>query len=109
MALAGAILMLIGSLVFLVSSLGLTRMPDMYNRIQTGTKATTLGTILVLTGVGILHPAWFPKMVVILVFILLTNPISSHVVARAAHFIDEKTTDKTIVDKLQKKSEEGNS
>ena len=44
----GNMLLIIGSLFLFSAGLGVLRMPDTYNRIQTGTKATTLGTILVL-------------------------------------------------------------
>ena len=100
MELAGAILMLLGSIFFFVSSLGLVRMPDIYNRIQTGTKATTMGTILMLMGIGLIHPLWWPKLLVVLVSVLLTNPISSHVLARAAHYRKEEKTSLTITDSL---------
>lgn len=79
-----ALLILVGSLFFLLASLGLLRMPDVYNRMQAGTKATTLGSILVLTGFAFLMPEVWPKLVLLVVFIFLTNPISSHALARAA-------------------------
>ncbi len=100
MEMAGAIVMLIGSLIFLLSALGVVRMPDVYNRIQTGTKATTLGTVFVMVGISLLQPGWSPKLVILILFIILTNPVSSHVVARAAHYNREKMSEKTISDKL---------
>jgi len=103
---AGAIVVLIGSIVFFLSSLGVIRMPDVYNRIQTGTKATTLGTIFVLVGLGLLSPGWVPKLVLLLLFIILTNPVSSHVTARAAHFNKEPMSPLTIEDRMEKASEE---
>ncbi|MBI9108095.1 MAG: monovalent cation/H(+) antiporter subunit G [Spirochaetales bacterium] len=106
MEIAGSIFVLIGSLIFFLSSLGVIRMPDVYNRIQTGTKATTLGTIFVLVGLAFLSPDWTAKLAVLLVFILLTNPVSSHVVARAAHFNKEPMSPLTIEDKLEAKEEE---
>ncbi|MDC7233083.1 MAG: monovalent cation/H(+) antiporter subunit G [Spirochaetales bacterium] len=101
MEMAGAILALIGSVIFLLSALGLLRMPDLYNRIQTGTKATTLGTLVLLIGMSLYHPDWAPKLVILMLFILLTNPVSSHVVARAAHYIHQKMTDRTVADALE--------
>lgn len=97
----GAFITLIGSVFFLLGGLGVLRMPDSYNRIQTGTKATTLGTVLVLIGLGIYHPAWLGKLLILVVFVLLSNPISSHALARAAHRIKVPLSDKTVVDKLQ--------
>lgn len=106
MEMAGAIFMLLGSIVFFLSALGIIRMPDVYNRIQTGTKATTLGIILVMIGLALLHPQWTPKLVILILFIILTNPISSHVVARGAHFSRIKMSDKTVADKLEENEKE---
>lgn len=108
MELAGAIFMLLGSIVFFLSALGIVRMPDVYNRIQTGTKATTLGIILVMVGLAFLHPTWSAKLSILILFIVLTNPISSHVVARGAHFSKMKMSDKTLADKLEDEEGEEN-
>lgn len=40
-------------------------------------------------------------LVVLMVFILFTNPVSSHVLARAAYSIGVKLTKSTVVDKLK--------
>ena len=74
-----------GVFAFVVSALGLLRMPDVYNRMQVGTKATTIGTILVILGACCLEPSWSLKLLLLCAFILLTNPLSSSVVARATH------------------------
>jgi len=103
--LLGSIIMLIGSLFLLLGALGILRMPDLYNRMQAGTKATTLGTILTLLGVGIYHPDWLGQMLILIAFIATTNPISSHALARAAHFIGIPLTAKTIADKLDDEQE----
>lgn len=106
MEIAGAILVLIGSIIFFFSALGLLRMPDLYNRIQTGTKATTLGTIVLMIGLSFIHPEWVFKLVILILFIILTNPVSSHVVARAAHSIGQKMAEQTVDDALKQKEEE---
>jgi len=98
--LTGAIITLIGSMFLFLGALGLVRMPDVYNRIQTGTKASTMGTILSLLGIGILNPDWLGKIILLIVFILITNPVSSHVLARAAHHIKLPLTKISVVDKL---------
>jgi multicomponent Na+:H+ antiporter subunit G len=96
----GNLLLIIGSLFLFSAGLGVLRMPDTYNRIQTGTKATTLGTILVLIGLAFLHPAWTLKLIILIFFVMLTNPVSSHALARAAHTIGIFETETTIVDHL---------
>lgn len=83
--LIGASILLAGTVFLFLGGLGLLRMPDTLNRIQAGTKATTLGTILVLIGVATLQPDWATKLLLVGLFLLFTNPLSSQVLARAAH------------------------
>jgi multicomponent Na+:H+ antiporter subunit G len=99
MELFGEIVTGIGVLFLLLGNFGILRLPDVYNRIQAGTKCTTLGALLTIIGVGILQPAWFWKCLLIAVFILVTNPISSHAIARASKKIGVPLCDRTVVDR----------
>ncbi len=81
----GGILILIGSVFLFLGALGILRMPDVYNRLQAGTKATTLGAMSLIMGVGFLEPTWMLKSIIIVVFIAFSNPISSHALARAMY------------------------
>ncbi|MGM0446185.1 MAG: monovalent cation/H(+) antiporter subunit G [Bacillota bacterium] len=81
----GYILIVIGSIFLLLGALGIVRMPDLYNRIQAGTKATTLGALSSIIGIGLVNPDWFFKTFIIAIFIVLTNPIASHSIARASY------------------------
>jgi len=101
--LSGHIISLAGALFLFLAALGIIRMPDVYNRMQAGTKATTFGTLLVLTGQGILHPSWTGKFILLALFILLTNPVSSHALGRAAHFIGVKLSKESVADALAEK------
>jgi multicomponent Na+:H+ antiporter subunit G len=83
--LAGDLFLLLGGVFCALGALGLLRMPDVYNRIQAGTKAVTLGSLALLLGVGLRHPDWWPKLLVIALFILLTNPVGSSTIARALY------------------------
>ena len=106
MSLLADILLLTGALFCFLGALGLLRMPDVYNRIQAGTKATTLGTLLSLVGVAFLHPEWSLKLLLIGLFLLFTNPLSSQVLARAAHRIGMPMTSKSGIDRLGEDREE---
>jgi len=79
----GAVFILIGGIFLFLGGLGIFRMPDAYNRLQAGTKATTLGGMSVILGVGLLIPGWLIKAFVLIIFIAFSNPISSHALARA--------------------------
>jgi len=83
MEIIGAILLLIGSAFLFLGGLGIYRMPDTYNRLQAGTKATTLGAMSLILGVGFLESSWMIKTLIIIIFIAYSNPISSHALARA--------------------------
>ncbi len=85
----GGILILIGAIFLFLGGLGILRMPDVYNRIQAGTKATTMGAMSLILGVGIVKMedswTWIVKMAIIIIFITFSNPISSHALARAMY------------------------
>jgi multicomponent Na+:H+ antiporter subunit G len=95
-------MIVIGSVFLFLGALGILRMPDVYNRLQAGTKASTLGALSLIMGVGVYHPAWFIKTGLIGLFLLLTNPVSSSVIARASHRSDVKLTGITVVDEYEK-------
>lgn len=104
MELVGAIVTLIGSILLFLGALGILRMPDVYNRMQAGTKATTLGTIFFLIGIVIGHYqcGCLGKIIILILFVIFTNPISSNALARAAHFTGVKLTRKSVKDDLEK-------
>lgn len=99
--LLGSLIVLGGAFFLFAAGFGVLRMPDSYNRIQAGTKASTLGTILVLLGMGVYHPAWIGKLLLLIFFIVLTNPVSSHALARAAHSRHVHLSRRTVVDQLE--------
>jgi multicomponent Na+:H+ antiporter subunit G len=105
--LLGQIFLLMGSFSLFVAAVGLLRMPDVYNRVQTGTKASTLGAIMSFIGIGLLavdhwdETNWIGRVIVLIVFIFLTNPVSSHVLMRAAYAMKIPLSKVTSVDKLK--------
>lgn len=81
------LVMAVGLAFDLVGCIGLVRLPDVYNRLQAGTKCVTLGTFLILLGVvirfGFGSMGW--KALLCLWFIAMTSPTAAHAIARAAH------------------------
>ncbi len=100
-AFIGSIISIVGAIFLFLGALGILRMPDVYNRMQAGTKATTVGSILSIIGLGMVHTEWLVKLMLLVLFILVTNPISSNVLARAAHLAGIKLTEKSIRDNLK--------
>ena len=101
MQIIGIIVTAIGTIFLFVGSLGVFRLPDVYNRLQAGTKCTTLGAFLTIVGVGITQPDWLPKTLVIALFILTTNPISNHALGRASRKSGVSLCDRSVVDKAK--------
>ena len=99
--LLGSILVLLGAIFHFSAGLGMLRMPDAYTRMQAGTKASTLGNTLVLAGLAVYHPSWGLKLLIIVYFVLMTNPVSSHALARAAHMIGIPLAGDTGIDALR--------
>lgn len=97
----GYLLISIGTAFLVLGALGILRLPDVYNRLQAGTKATTLGAFCSIVGVGLVNIAYLPKALIIASFILLTNPISSHAIGRASYRSGVKLYEGSVVDKCR--------
>lgn len=82
-----AIFLALGIFFFVVGVVGLLRLPDVYSRMHATTKCDTLGAGMILVGLMLYHgiAADSAKLAIIIMFILLTNPASAHVVAKAAY------------------------
>lgn len=102
MNVAAVIVAALGIILMMVAGIGLLRMPDLLTRMHASSKAGTLGAALVLLAVA-LHfgdAAVTVRVVVVCAFLLLTAPIASHVIARAAYRVGVPLSDETVVDEL---------
>jgi multicomponent Na+:H+ antiporter subunit G len=95
--------LIVGAFCSLVGCLGLIRFPDVYNRIHAQTVAIIGGCVLSLLGLCLYTglSVYTLKAITIAAFLFLTNPISSHAIARAAHKSGVKLWAKSVVDKLE--------
>ncbi len=101
----GLIIIAIGILADLIGAIGLVRFPDLYTRLQASTKCVTLGTCGIFFGVFVysgFNQLGF-KALLIMLFIFLTSPVSSHALARAAYKSCVKLTDKSVCDEYKEK------
>lgn len=83
-----AILFLLGgAFFFLVGTIGLIRMPDVFCRMHATTKCDTLGAGMILVGLMIFYgfSVITLKLLLILIFIWLTNPTAAHIIAKAEY------------------------
>lgn len=75
-----------GSFLGITGAFGLLRFPDFYTRMHAAGITDTLCTALILFGL-MLQTQWdlnLIKLIIILLFVLLTSPTSSHTLAKAA-------------------------
>ncbi|MEA3639310.1 MAG: Na+/H+ antiporter subunit G [Lamprobacter sp.] len=83
-----ALLILIGASFTLLGSYGLVRLGDLYERLHTPTKATTLGVGSLLIASGV-YFSWHDQgvslhEVLVALFLFITAPVSAHLIAKAA-------------------------
>ena len=82
-------LVIIGSFFLTVGTLGLLRLPDVYNRMHATTKATTLGTSsMFLAAFAYFGMGSGLTALIGILFLFTTAPTGAHLIARAAHSID---------------------
>lgn len=96
----GLVIIGIGVLFDFFGCLGLLRLPDIYNRLQAGTKCVTFGTCGILFGIFLLKgfTALGIKALLGIPFVLLTSPVGAHALARGAHIFGVRLWEKSVVD-----------
>ncbi|MCX5710051.1 MAG: monovalent cation/H(+) antiporter subunit G [Candidatus Omnitrophica bacterium] len=97
----GYIFLGLGLLFDFIGCLGLIRFPDIYNRLHSSIKCVTLGTSSILLGL-FLFKGFTPggiKALLCIAFLLLTAPVSAHVLSRSAHKSGVKLWKGSVCDK----------
>ena len=102
-----ALIIVVGACFSLLAALGLLRFPDLYTRMHAASKAGTVGSGLLLVAAGLhsLDPGIFVRAVAGFVFLVLTAPISAHLLAKAAHQAGYRMTRQSVIDQLPQKEE----
>jgi multicomponent Na+:H+ antiporter subunit G len=84
-------LVVLGVVVMTLVVYGLYRMPDLYTRLHAASKAVFLGAIaLAAASVVTGQREIILRVVLISLFLILTTPIASHVIGKAAFESDEE-------------------
>ena len=76
-----------GSLFLIVGGIGILRFPDFYSRIHPAGITDTMGAWLVLVGLMFASDSWLVtvKIVMLLLFLVITSPLAGHALAKAAY------------------------
>ncbi|MCB1424702.1 MAG: monovalent cation/H(+) antiporter subunit G [Zhengella sp.] len=96
------LLLIIGSAFSLVAAIGINRLPDVYSRMHAASKAGTLGSGLMLIALAIYaeDAGTTLRALAGVVFFLLTAPISSHLLAKAAYAVGYPMWKGTVLDEM---------
>lgn len=94
--------MVTASLFVLLAALGLHRFDDVFSRIHAATKSVTFGVVLVAIGASfqMAELTDVAKLLVAAVFQLISAPVGSHILARAAYHASGELSPATVVDEL---------
>lgn len=102
-AVTSAVLAGFGGLLILIAGLGLLRMPDLLTRMHASSKAATLGAAMILLAVGL----WFGeaaigvRVALIVLFLLVTAPVATHVISRAGYRGGVPLAENTVIDEYR--------
>lgn len=97
-----ALLLLLGAVICLLAALGLFRLGDFFLRMHAATKAGVAGCGLILLSAGFLEPTagtWI-KVLLAIVFLLLTTPLAGHLLGRAGYVGGVPLWSGTVEDRL---------
>ncbi len=96
-----AVLILGGALSCLLGAIGLLRLPDLPTRLQAATKPQTLGLALVVFGTALrLDMQSAVTLLLLVLFQVLTAPVISQLVGRAAYRSGAVDRDALVVDEM---------
>ena len=100
-------LALFGTAILVLSVYGIVRMPDIYSRLHAASKAGVAGVMPILLAVALLGGAeLLGRTILVAAFLLLTTPVSAHILARAAFLTGEEMAPGTL-DESRSLPEEG--
>lgn len=98
-----ATLLLLSASLTLIASLGLVRFDSIFAVVHPVTKAITLGVVLVCVAAAIQvdDVSDVLRLILVAVFQVVTAPVASHMVARAAHRAGGRAVDSLDIDELR--------
>jgi multicomponent Na+:H+ antiporter subunit G len=100
-----ALLILIGALLSLISTLGLIRLPDVYLRSHAVTKSSTLGVLSILMGAFlyfmIFEEHLSARLLLGIIFVFITAPVAGHLIGRAAYRRGVPLWERSVQDDLK--------
>lgn len=106
-----SVLIILGTFFIISGTFGVLRFPDIYTRLHAASKSSTLGVagvliaafLFFLVAEGVISG----KLILGLIFILLTAPVGGHMLARAAYNSGVHLWEKSVKDALKEDKQKG--
>jgi multicomponent Na+:H+ antiporter subunit G len=104
MSLIADLFLLAGAALLVIAAWGVVSLPDALARQHAATKAGTLALVLVCLGAALAMPQgeWAWRLALIVVFLWITLPLASHLLARAA--VRESPEQRALADRAERRS-----
>ena len=105
---SSAVLLVVGAALSLAAAVGLIRFPDALARLHAATKPQILGLILIVIALALSVRSWAALLLLlpVIVFQMLTSPISAHMVGRSGYRTGAYDPDGLVADELAPDIEE---
>lgn len=99
---ASVICLALGSFLCLAAGVGLLRFPDALSRLHAATKPQILGLLFVLAAIALQNHTWATVLALlpVIVFQMITAPVSAHMVGRAGYRTGNFRSELLIADEL---------
>jgi multicomponent Na+:H+ antiporter subunit G len=97
-----ALLLVLGATMSLAAGVGVMRFSDTLTRLHASTKPQILGLFSLMLAAAIQNASWAVATTTLLVaaFQLLTQPITAHIVGRAAYRQRDENSPQLVIDEL---------
>lgn len=106
------VMLLVSCAVMTLGIIGILRMPDVYTKLHGASKSVFLGVVLLCLSSSVIATAEMNmRLIIIAVLVVLTTPLASHVIGRAAYLLHEEMQTPGAIDEshiLIEESEESN-
>lgn len=86
----GGVLVLIGAVLTLLAAVGMVRFDDVFVRMHSLSKASTLGVLLALTGaaISLTNPNDITSLALAGLLLLATSPVAANMISRATYLAE---------------------
>ena len=100
-------MVLISCVIMTLGVLGIVRMPDIYTKLHGASKSLFLGVVLICIAASVqATDTMNMRLVLIGILVVITTPLSSHVIGRTAYLMHERMETPGALDESQTLLEE---